>query len=207
MRRRTHTAFALHRLEHDRGDVAALQLPLEREGIAEGHADATVEERLEGRAVADAPRHGESTEGRPVVAAVRGDEARPARRRTGQLEGALDGLGAAGAEGAKIEIARRDDGQALRQRRRKPLRRHEQEMWRPRLQHLFDRGAHVGVIVPERHRPVPGEKVEHLVAFVVPQRQALGLDEVPPEAKQVQSLDERRIQMLRVLPARVGGRE
>jgi len=45
------------------------------------------------------------------------------------------------------------------------------------------------------------------VAFVVPQRQALGPDEVPRETEQLECLDERRIQMLRVPLARLGGRE
>ena len=157
--------------------------------------------------MANAAGHRESTERGAVVAALRGDEPRAARDRTGELEGALDGLGAAGTEGAEIEIARRDLRQALRQCGRETLRRNEQEMRRLRLQHFLDRSAHVRVIVPEGHRSVPGEEVEHFVALVVPERQILGTDEIAPEAEQVERFDEGRIEMIGVQVARLRRRE
>src|SRR5438445_4991836 len=132
-----HAAFALHRLENDCRNVATLQLPLERGRIAKRHGDATFEEWLERRAMADAARHRQSAERGPMVAALRGDETPPARCRTRQLERALDRLRTAGAKRAQVEIAGRDSGEAPGQLRREPLGRNQQEMRWARLQHLF----------------------------------------------------------------------
>ena len=90
-----HDALALDGLGQEEGDVFAAQLGLERCEVVEGHQGDVGEERLEGRPGRGAAVHRERAEREAVEAVLDGHDARPACGGPPDLDGRLDGLGAA----------------------------------------------------------------------------------------------------------------
>src|SRR5581483_6510075 len=92
--RREVDPLALDRLDDEDGDVLALQLILERDEVAEGHALESGQERLKPRRELVVPVRRQGAEREAVEGVVGGDDARALRRGAAELEGGLVRLGA-----------------------------------------------------------------------------------------------------------------
>ncbi len=88
-------ALALHRLDHERGDVAARELALQRVEVAEGHSLAPGQQRPEALAEVVVAVERERAEREPVEGVLGVEDPRAAGGRARDLDRGLDRLGAA----------------------------------------------------------------------------------------------------------------
>ncbi|CAM5200189.1 hypothetical protein BTHI11S_02081 [Bosea thiooxidans] len=197
-RRLDDAAAALDRLHHHDADRRiALQREANRLDIAEGHLDPVLDQ-LELRLVERRIRDREHALGL-AVERVRGMQdlrLRRPLRLLGHLQRRLHRLRAGGAEEDHVEIARRDGGEVLRQRRR--ILRHERhaDLVAVLVLELLPRGDDARMVVPEGDRAEAAEEIEDPAAVPGDVVHALGaIDEDPVEAEQLQEMQLAGVEM------------
>src|SRR5205807_8728379 len=111
-------AMALDRLDEEERDLFACELGFERVQIAPGHLGEPGQERQEPVAELWHAVCRESAERVAVETALAGDDPRPARGRTAQLDRRLDRLGAGAREEDSPQALRRPAQELVRKQRR-----------------------------------------------------------------------------------------
>ena len=185
--------LALDRLDHEGGDVAPLQLPVESLDVPEGHRVAVGKQRAEALSELLAPVEGERSVGQAVEGVVAVEDPIALGGAPRELDGRLHRLGPRVGEEDPLDAGRSPPHQRFGQQTGKQSAVQLGEIGQIGIQRLVERVLDHRVAPAEGEDPEAGQEVEVPVTVVVDQVRALGAHVVPIEPQRGQHPDQLRI--------------
>ena len=186
--------LALDRLDHECGDVAPGERPLERLEIIERDARAVADERSEAGAKVLIAAQGHGAVGQAVEGVVAVQDGRAAGRGAAELDRRLRGFGAGVAE-EQLRQPRHVAGEALGEQAGEQGHVELHQAGELAAQHLLERAGHGRMVAPEREHAEPAQQIEIALAVGVEQMRPLGAHVVHGEAEGAQDAQQLRVEM------------